>query len=87
LGSFGTIEIILILIAGFIILDPKGLSKLVKTVVKILGELPGIKEEVKKSMTEINDSIDDAVLPLEENDYQYDHKEQKNHKKINKENT
>ena len=69
MGSFGTTEIILILVVGFIILGPKGLSKLVKTIGKILGELSGIKDEVKKSMEDVQNSVNDAVMPINRNDY------------------
>ena len=65
MGSFGISEIILILIVGFIILGPKGLSKLTKTIGKIFGEFSGIKEEVQKSMYEVKDSISEVIKPVD----------------------
>ena len=64
MGSFGTAEIILILIIGFIILGPKGLSKLIKTIGKIFGEFSGIKEEVQKSMYEVKNSVNEVIKPV-----------------------
>ena len=71
MGSFGTTEILLILIVGFILLGPKGLSKLAKTIGQIFGEMTRFREDVEKSIHEVKDTVDETVSDIKRGEPQH----------------
>ena len=64
MGSFGATEILLILIVGFILLGPKGLSKLSKMIGSIFGEFSIFKDDIKKTVDEVKDSVNVTSSPV-----------------------